>query len=206
MNPLFGSPSCDWHYFFCCLHCRYVLLLFGTCCRYVLYILVGARYVWDHLYRTPHSNTHASYCVWCFWLETGGEHPFAVSFFYHFGTWFVPPSWPTFMLFTCLLPVPASSKLCMWMATTLLVFDPNISLSHRVLEIYSVHVLFALCMTLWRIFSSITVSPTTSTTYQLSYQHLSTKQRPVGRLVCWVKKKNSNLKSTWEPVNSSKCL
>ena len=31
------------------------------------------------------------------------------------------------------------------MATTLLVFDPNISLSHRVLEIYSVHVLFALC-------------------------------------------------------------
>ena len=107
---------------FCC-H-TYSVLAASVHDKHLSSVLFGARYVWDHLYRTPHSNTHASYCVWCFWLETGGEHPFAVSFFIIL-TWFVPPSWPTFMLFTCLLPVPASSKLCMWMATTLLVFDPN---------------------------------------------------------------------------------
>ena len=40
------------HCSFQCLGPRPLLREFRT--------LVGARYVWDHLYRTPHSNTHAS--------------------------------------------------------------------------------------------------------------------------------------------------
>ena len=63
-------------------------------------------------------------CV-VFRLETGGEHPFAVP--YPFGLICSPflTDIHTFHLFAC---IPAPSKLCTLMATTLLVCDPNIPL------------------------------------------------------------------------------
>ena len=127
--------------FYCCL-----LYATDTCYTFRLVPVTSGTTCTGLHTRVIIIRTPVTLCV-VFWLGRDGRGtPIRRVNFYHFDL-ICTPFLTNLYAFTCLLPVPAPSKLCMWMATTLLVFDPNISLSHRVFEIYSVHVLFAFCMT-----------------------------------------------------------